>query len=83
MPTPEEKILEVSPQWKWGGRGPVTDPIDMEYRLGDQVRKELTVVRLETAASIYRALAEGFSKSAQIMGGTGVGNPGTSGKSGS
>ena len=65
---PEERILEVSPLWKWGGRGPITDPIDMEFRLGDQIRNQITVVRLETAASIYRALADGFAKSAQIVG---------------
>jgi hypothetical protein len=67
MPTPEERIREVAPLWKWGGRGPITDPIDMEYKLGDLVQHQLTVVRLETAASLYRALAEGFSKTAQII----------------
>jgi hypothetical protein len=41
----------------------------MEYKLGDLVINQLTVVRLETAASLYRALHEGFSKAAQIVAG--------------
>jgi hypothetical protein len=69
MPNPEEMIREIAPLWKWGGRGPVTDPVDMEYKLGDLVMKELTVVRLETAASLYRSLHEGFSRAAQIVSG--------------
>jgi hypothetical protein len=81
MATPEDRINEAPPPRRSGGHDPVTDPIDIQYKLGDQVQKELAIVRLETAAAIHRALAEGFSKSAQIMGGTGVGNPGTSGKS--
>lgn len=68
MPTPEElKISEVSPFWRWGGRGPITDPIDMEYKLGDQAQNQLTVVRLETAAALYRTLGDGFTKAAQIV----------------
>lgn len=67
MSTPEERIREIAPLWRWGGRGPITDPIDMEYKLEDQIRNQLTVVRLETAASLYRALSDGFSKSAEIM----------------
>ncbi len=73
MSTPEERIREVAPMWRWGGRGPITDPIDMEYKLGDLVQKQLTVVRLETAASLYRALGEGFSKAAQIIQGAKAG----------
>jgi hypothetical protein len=67
MSTPEERIREIAPLWKWGGRGPITDPIDMDYKLGDLVQNQLTVVRLETAASLYRALADGFSKAGQII----------------
>jgi hypothetical protein len=63
----DERIREVSPLWRWGGRGPITDPIDMDFRLGDLVERELTVVRLETAAQIYRALTEGFSRAAQAV----------------
>ena len=69
MPTPDDKIKELAPLWRWGGRGPITDPIDMEYRLGEEVQSRLTVVRLETAASLYRALGEGFAKAAQIVSG--------------
>jgi hypothetical protein len=67
MPTPEETIRDVAPLWRWGGRGPIWDPIDMEYKLADQVQTELTVARLETGASLYRSLADGFAKAAQII----------------
>jgi hypothetical protein len=67
MPTPEETISEVAPLWRWGGRGPIWDPIDMEYKLADQVQTELTVARLETGASLYRSLADGFARAAQII----------------
>jgi hypothetical protein len=67
MPTAEETIREVAPLWRWGGRGPIWDPIDMEYKLADQLQSELTVVRLEAGASLYRSLAEGFAKAAQIV----------------
>lgn len=67
MPTPDETIRDVAPLWRWGGRGPIWDPIDMEYKLADLVQAELTVARLETGASLYRSLAEGFAKAAQIM----------------
>jgi len=30
----------------------------------------VTVVRLETAAALYRALADGFGRAAQIIGGS-------------
>jgi hypothetical protein len=39
----------------------------MEYKLADQVQKELTVARLETGASLYRSLADGFAKASQII----------------
>ena len=70
MSRPEDRIREIAPLWRWGGRGPLTDPIDMDYKLGDLVQNQLTVVRLETAASLYRALGEGFSKAAQIVAGS-------------
>jgi hypothetical protein len=70
--TPEDRIRELAPLWKWGGRGPITDPVDMEYRLGDEVVSRLTVVRLETAAALYRTLGEGFAKAAQIVSGAKV-----------
>jgi hypothetical protein len=69
MSTPEERIRELAPLWRWGGRGPITDPVDMEYRLGEEIQSRLTVVRLETAAALYRALGEGFAKAAQIVSG--------------
>lgn len=69
MPTPEDLIREVAPIWRWGGRGPITDPIDMVYKLPDQVQGQVTVVRLETAAALYRVLAEGYGKAAQVIAG--------------
>jgi hypothetical protein len=73
MPTPEELIREVAPAWRWGGRGPITDPIDMVFKLPDQVQSQVTVVRLETAAALYRALADGFGRAAQIIAGSQTG----------
>jgi hypothetical protein len=71
--TPEEIIREVAPLWRWGGRGPITDSIDMQYKLSDQVQSQVTVVRLEAAAALYRALAEGHAKAAEIIAGAKVG----------
>jgi|HubBroStandDraft_1064217.scaffolds.fasta_scaffold602882_1 hypothetical protein len=67
MPTPDEKIREVSPIWRWGGRGAITDSIDMEYVLGAEVQTQITIVRLETAAALYQALAAGSTKAAEIL----------------
>lgn len=73
MPTtPEETIREFAPLWRWGGRGPITDPVDMVFKLSDQVQTQVTVVRLETAASLYRALADGHAKAADILAGSKV-----------
>ncbi|GEM_PF-1670190 len=74
MPTPEELIREVAPLWRWGGRGPITDPIDMVFKLPDQVQSQVTVVRLETAAALYRVLSEGFARAAQIVAGASAGD---------
>ena len=67
MANPEETIRQVAPLWRWGGRGPITDPIDMEFKLGDIEQARLTVVRLETAAALYQALGNGFTKAAAIV----------------
>jgi hypothetical protein len=67
MPTPDEKIREGSALWRWGGRGPITDSIDMEFRLADEVQNQITVIRLETAASLYQALADGSRQAAAII----------------
>jgi hypothetical protein len=67
--TPEEVIREVAPLWRWGGPGPIWDPIDMQFKLSDQVQNQVTVVRLETAASLYRALADGHAKAAEAISG--------------
>jgi len=39
----------------------------MEFKLGDLVAKELTVVRLETAAALYQSLHDGFSRAAKVI----------------
>lgn len=71
MGTPEEKILELAPQFNWKQiiRHIYTDPIDMFYKLGDVTQQEITVLRLETFAAIYRALADGSTKAAQVISG--------------
>jgi len=71
MSTPEERIRELAPFWRWGGRGPITDPVDMDYKLAEEVQQRLTLVRLEVAASVHRALSDGFTKAAQVLGAKG------------
>jgi hypothetical protein len=39
----------------------------MEYRLADEVQSQITIVRLETAAALYSALAEGSKQAAAIL----------------
>jgi hypothetical protein len=68
MSTPEERIRELAPLWRWGGRGPITDPVDMDYKLGEEIQQRLTLVRLEVAASIHKALGDGYAKAAQLIG---------------
>ena len=68
MPTPEEKIREVSPIWGWRPPHIFTDPIDMEYKLGEAVQQELTVLRLETYGAVAQSLGQGYMKAAQIVG---------------
>ena len=68
MSTPEEKIREISPVWGWRPPHIFTDPIDMEYKLGEIVQQELTVLRLETYGAVHQSFAQGFAKAAQIIG---------------
>jgi hypothetical protein len=68
MGTPADRIRELGPLWRWGGRGPITDPVDMDFKLGEEVQQRLTLVRLEAAASVHRALADGYAKAAQLLG---------------
>ncbi len=68
MPDAEEKIRAIAPGWKWPGPGPVTDWIDMVFKLPDSVQRDLTLVRLQTNAALHQALAQGFSRAAEIVG---------------
>jgi len=63
-------VLSIPEGGSWALSIGGTDPIDMEYKLADQVQKELTVVRLETGASLFRSLADGFDKASQIISGS-------------
>ena len=70
MTSPEERIAEVSPLWLRRLPGIHTDPIWMEYALEtvDPVLKtQLMAVRLETVAAVYRTMAEGVAKAAQVV----------------
>ena len=70
MPTPEERILELAPLLRWGGCHPaLSDPIGMEFVIESDpaVRNQLMAARLETAAAVYRNLADGAAKAAQIL----------------
>jgi hypothetical protein len=71
MPTPEEQIAELAPYLLWRRPGIITDPIWMEYVVeqGDPTtRNQLAAVRLETAAAVHSAIAEGAAKAAKIVG---------------
>jgi hypothetical protein len=39
----------------------------MEYKLSDEVQKELTVVRLETLGSMHETFAKGFARAAELI----------------
>ena len=67
MPPFDEKIREISAAWTWRPPRIFTDPIDMEYKLADEVQKELTVVRLETFGSIHDTFAKGFARAAELV----------------
>jgi hypothetical protein len=52
----------------WGNRCLATDPIGMEFTLheGDPaLRRQLIAIQLETAASVYRVMADGAAKLAE------------------
>ena len=69
MPTPEERIAELAPEWLLRRPGIQTDPIWMEYaiaRVDPGLRAQLSAVRLETVANVYRAIAEGASSAAKV-----------------
>jgi len=67
---PEGKTLPEL--FVWGNRCLATDPIGMELAIeeGDPaLRRQLIAVQLETAANVYRAMAEGAAKLAETAGG--------------
>lgn len=70
---PDDPDLKVVPGWlgwrpRWGG--PLTDPIGMEFALEENAdtRAQLRQVRLETAAAVYRAIADGTERASKISG---------------
>jgi hypothetical protein len=70
-PVPDDRFagIELPTRFAWGLHGPITDPITMEYALEDAepvVRNRLVVLRLETYAKIYGALAESAAEAARI-----------------
>jgi hypothetical protein len=59
----------------FGTHCPATDPIGMEFALeeGDPaLRRQLIAVQLQTAAAVYRELANGAAKLAEIHGAGGA-----------
>ncbi|HVT92145.1 MAG TPA: hypothetical protein VHD76_04835 [Bryobacteraceae bacterium] len=73
MPSPEERIAEFGSIWKYRRPGPITDPIWMEYALEEidpALRTRLSAIRLETAANVYRAIAEGVANAAKSVAST-------------
>jgi hypothetical protein len=72
MPTPEERIAQLAPNFVWNQpHCRATDPI-VEYAVeqGDPaLRSSLIGAYLETAAATYRALADGATKASQIVSG--------------
>jgi hypothetical protein len=75
MQTPEERIAEFAPSWRYPiVRCLATDPaVPYAIEQGDPAnRTQLIAVLLETTAAAYRVLSEGAAKAAQIVsGGTG------------
>jgi hypothetical protein len=67
MPPFDEKIREVAADWGWRPPRPYTDRIDMEYKLADEIQKEITVVRLETFGAIHENLAKGLARAAELV----------------
>ena len=70
MPDSPEVPGHEFPAWLvWGNRCIATDPIGMEYTLGDgdpDRRQALIAAQLQTAANVYRAMAEGAEQLAKI-----------------
>jgi hypothetical protein len=71
MPTPEERIAELAPNLAWRRPGIITDPIWMEYSIevDPTLRNQLSAVRLEAVANVYRAIAEGAANAAKVFAG--------------
>jgi len=73
MPKPEQiQMAELPAAFRWGGPGPVTDPIDMDFiirEIDPGLRFQVIAARFENVAALHRTLAEGASKLAAIFGG--------------
>jgi len=74
MPTPDEKIAQLAPNWQWPVlRCLATDPaVEFAIDRGDPaLRTQLIGVMLETTAAAYRTLADGAARAAQVVMGKG------------
>jgi hypothetical protein len=72
MANPEERIAEFAAAWVWHNPGIHTDPIGMEYvieQVDPALSTQLIATRLQTVAAVYRAIADGAAKAAQIVAG--------------
>jgi hypothetical protein len=73
MSNPEDQIRELAPSWLLPRRpGLKTDPINMEYvieQVDPALATPLVATQLETVAAVYRAIADGAAKAAQIVSG--------------
>jgi hypothetical protein len=76
MPNGAEERIAAA--WRWPpGPGPKTDPIGMDYILEDldpRFRTKLVAVRMEAVsavyrniAEVYRSIADGAAKAAEIV----------------
>jgi hypothetical protein len=72
MPTPEEQIAQLAPNWVWKVHHCIaTDPaVQYAIEQGDPaLRNQLIALTLETTAAAYRTLADGASRASQIVSG--------------
>jgi len=73
MPTPEEKIAEFAPQFKYHGPHgcglAFSDPaVNHAIEVVDPpMRNQLLAVTLETNAAAFRVIADGAEKAAKIL----------------
>ena len=72
MPTPEEQIARIAPNWLLSVHRCLATDLAVNYVIeqGDPAyRNQLIATTLETTAAAYRALAEGAAQAAKIVAG--------------